>query len=156
MGQAKNAKNATILLVEDSEDDYEATMRSFKAAHMKNPVQWCKSGKDAMTYLQKSEYYLNNGIKGVNPGPGLVLLDLNMPGIDGRKVLHLIKQDEWLKKIPVIVLTTSADAKDVEQCYTLGASTYIQKPVNFDGLIDAVTRIKEYWFEIALLPGESS
>lgn len=152
MGQAKHL--ATILLVEDSTDDYEATMRGFKAAHLKNPVQWCKNGKDAITYLHEGEHYNTGGVKGSNPTPGLVLLDLNMPGLDGRKVLGLIKQDEQLRKIPVIILTTSADEQDVEQCYKLGASTYIQKPVDFDGLIDAVTRIKEYWFEIALLPGE--
>ena len=84
--------------------------------------------------------------------PALILLDLNMPGIDGRKTLALLKQDQTLKKIPVVVLTTSADEKDIEQCYQMGASTYIQKPVDFASLLEAVGRIKDYWFGMALLP----
>jgi CheY-like chemotaxis protein len=140
----------TILLVEDSVDDYEAAMRSFKAAHLDNPVHWCKSGQDALDYLKHEGTYAHA------PGaakPALVLLDLNMPGIDGRKVLAIVKQDPLLKKTPIVILTTSSDERDVTQCYELGASTYIQKPVDFDGLIGAVSRIKDYWFGIAVLPG---
>lgn len=137
-----------ILLVEDNIDDYEATVRSFKQAHLDNPIHWCKSGKDALDYLRQEGKYA-----GTNTArPGLVLLDLNMPGIDGRKTLAIVKQDKELRQIPIVVLTTSADEKDVAQCYELGASTYIQKPVNFDGLVEAISRIKEYWFGIALLP----
>jgi two-component system response regulator len=141
----------TILLVEDSIDDYEAAIRSFKAAHLDNPIHWCKSGKDALDYLKHEGAYANapNEAK-----PALVLLDLNMPGIDGRKVLAMVKEDQALKRIPIVVLTTSSDERDVTQCYELGASTYIQKPVDFDGLIGAVSRIKEYWFGIALLPSK--
>ncbi len=76
-----------------------------------------------------------------------------MPGLDGRKVLATVKQDPTLKQIPIVILTTSSDERDVTECYKLGASTYIQKPVDFDGLIAAVRRIKDYWFGIALLPG---
>jgi two-component system response regulator len=88
-----------------------------------------------------------------SPRPALMLLDLNMPGIDGKRVLATIKQDATLKKLPVVILTTSSDERDVTECYELGASTYIQKPVDFDGLIAAVRRIKEYWFGVAILPG---
>jgi two-component system response regulator len=142
---------ATILLVEDSSDDYEAAIRSFKAAHLDNPVHWCKTGQDALDYLRHEGIHAQAP---AGPKPALILLDLNMPGIDGRKVLAIAKQDPALKKIPIVVLTTSADERDVTQCYELGASTYIQKPVDFDGLIAAVGRIKDYWFGIALLPGE--
>ena len=141
----------TILLVEDSVDDYEAATRSFKAAHLDNPVHWCKTGQEALDYLKHEGTYAHA------PGaakPALVLLDLNMPGIDGRKVLAIVKQDPALKKTPVVILTTSSDERDVTQCYELGASTFIQKPVDFDGLIGAVSRIKDYWFGIALLPRE--
>jgi len=138
-----------ILLVEDNIDDYEAAVRSFKEAHLDNPVYWCKSGKDAMDYLKHEGKYTGDS---ASSKPALILLDLNMPGIDGRKALTLIKQDKSLKKIPVVILTTSADERDIEQCYELGASTYIQKPVNFDGLVDAISRIKDYWFDMALLP----
>lgn len=145
---AKPREYPTILLVEDNPDDYEATARSFKQAHLDNPVHWCKSGKDALDYLRYEGKYEG----AAHEMPGLILLDLNMPGIDGRKTLSLLKQDTALKKIPVVILTTSADERDVRQCYEQGASTYIQKPVDFEGLVEAVGRIKEYWFGIALLP----
>jgi CheY-like chemotaxis protein len=138
-----------ILLVEDNIDDHDAAMRSFKAAHLDNPVHWCRAGKDALDYLKHEGAYAEGP---PNRTPALILLDLNLPGIDGRKVLEIVKQDPALRKIPVIILTTSGDNRDVTQCYELGASTYIQKPVDFDGLVGAVRRIKEYWFGVALLP----
>ena len=141
----------TILLVEDNPDDYEAAIRSFKAAHFDNPVHWCKTGADALDYLKHEGSYAQAA---AGAKPALVLLDLNMPGIDGRKVLAIVKQDTALKKIPIVVLTTSSDERDVTQCYELGASTYIQKPVDFDGLVGAVGRIKDYWFGMALLPSQ--
>jgi two-component system response regulator len=140
----------TILLVEDNIDDYDAAMRSFKVAHLNNPIHWCKTGKEALDYLKHEGDYAQGAPCVL---PVLVLLDLNMPGLDGRKVLAIAKQDPELKKIPIVILTTSGDDRDVTQCYELGASTYIQKPVDFDGLIGAVSRIKDYWFGVALLPG---
>lgn len=148
----KNTVLPTILLVEDNIDDYESAVRSFREAHLDNPVQWCRSGRDALDYLKREGKY---ALDKAAIMPSLVLLDLNMPGIDGRKTLALIKEDEELKKIPIVILTTSADEGDVAQCYKLGASTYIQKPVSFEGLVDAISRIKDYWFGLALLPQES-
>jgi len=139
----------SILLVEDSEDDFESTIRAFKKANLHNPVHWCKSGREALDFLTHQGEYLNVAKM---EDPGLVLLDLNMPGLDGRKTLQLIKQNQELKRIPVVILTTSSDERDVEACYQMGANTYVQKPVSFEGLIDAIKRLKEYWFEIALLP----
>lgn len=140
-----------ILLVEDNVDDYDAVARSCKAAHLENPLNWCRSGKDALDYLRHEGAYASSA----DPhNPAIVLLDLNMPGIDGKKVLRTVKQDPALKGIPVVVLTTSTDGRDVQECYDLGASTYIQKPVDFDQLIKAIGRIKEYWFSVALLPGD--
>jgi CheY-like chemotaxis protein len=144
-------KLPTILLVEDSIDDHDAAIRSFKAAHLDNPVHWCRTGQDALDYLKREGAYAQPA---PDTKPALVLLDLNMPGVDGRSVLASVKNDPALKQIPIVVLTTSRDERDVAQCYELGASTYIQKPVDFDGLIGAVSRIKEYWFGIALLPKE--
>jgi len=141
----------TILLVEDNVDDYDAAIRSFKAAHLDNPVHWSKSGADALDYLRSEGPYAHGPAA---PKPALVLLDLNMPGIDGKKVLAIVKQDPALRKLPIVILTTSSDERDVAECYDLGASSYIQKPVDFDGLIGAVSRIKEYWFGVALLPGD--
>jgi two-component system, response regulator len=130
-----------ILIVEDSEDDFEAAKRAFIRASLRNTVQHAASGEAALAYLQ-----------GSLPKPGLILLDLNMPGMDGRKTLEIIKSSASTRTIPVVILTTSDDERDVNACYALGANTYIQKPVDFDGLIAAIRRLKEYWFEIAILP----
>lgn len=138
-----------ILLVEDNEDDYEATARSFKKSHFMNPIKWCKNGQDALDYLNKQGNYSNDNQHVL---PALILLDLNMPGLDGRQTLERIKKNPILKYIPVVVLTTSADSKDIEQCYQLGVSTYVQKPLNFDRLAEAVRTMKDYWFDIAILP----
>jgi two-component system response regulator len=145
-------KSQSILLVEDNQDDYEATSRAFKKANLSNPIVWCKSGQDALDYLKKQGAYKDEP---KSARPGLVLLDLNMPGMDGRKTLEVIKQDDTLKQIPVIILTTSSDERDIQSCYQTGANTYVQKPVSFDGLIEAIRRLKAYWFEIALLPKEA-
>lgn len=136
-----------ILLVEDNEDDYEATARSFKKNHFLNPFHWCRSGREALDFLQNAV----NGTAGTVL-PDLILLDLNMPGIDGRQVLATVKADPVLKRIPVVVLTTSNDMRDVDQCYNIGASSFIQKPVSFEGLTEAVRTMKDYWFGLALLP----
>jgi two-component system response regulator len=134
-----------ILIVEDSPDDFEATKRAFNKANLRNEITHCDSGEAALAFLRSE----------ANEKPGIILLDLNMPGLDGRKTLEIIKKTENLKRIPIVILTTSNDERDVQACYALGANTYIQKPVDFDGLIAAIRRLKEYWFEIALLPKEN-
>ena len=141
-------KSQSILMVEDSEDDYEATTRAFKKVSLHNPVVWCRSGRDALDLLKREGAHRNKN----GSHPGLILLDLNMPGLDGRKTLRLIKEDDKLKRIPVIILTTSTDERDIQDCYQMGANTYVQKPVSFEGLIEAIQRLKSYWFEFALLP----
>jgi CheY-like chemotaxis protein len=146
------SQSQSILLVEDNRDDYEATCRAFEKANLRNPIVWCKSGRDALDFLKREGAHEDAGI---GSQPGLVLLDLNMPGMSGHRTLELIKQDAALKQIPVIILTTSADERDVEACYQAGANTYVQKPVSFEGLIEAIKRLKAYWFEIALLPKEA-
>lgn len=84
----------------------------------------------------------------------LFFVSVGMPGLDGRKTLEAIKSNAGLRKIPVVILTTSDDERDIEGCYALGANTYVQKPVDLDGLFAAIQRLKEYWFEIAILPLE--
>ncbi|KAF7787006.1 two-component system, unclassified family, response regulator [Pseudoalteromonas rubra] len=138
-----------ILLVDDNEDDYEATLRSLRKNHLLNPVHWCKSGGDARDYLyHQGKYTDDDSVR----RPTLMLLDLNMPGLDGRQLLRELKADRDMCAIPTIILTTSNDPKDIEECYTLGASTFIQKPVEFEGLTKAIQTMKDYWFGIALLP----
>jgi two-component system response regulator len=82
----------------------------------------------------------------------LILLDLNLPGTDGREVLGEIKQDEGLKRIPVLVLTTSTDERDIDKCYQMGANSYVKKPVDLDGFMTSIQRLKDYWFGVAILP----
>jgi len=144
----KNEANTLIIIVEDSPEDYETTLRAFKKVGMKNKVLRFEMGDECLDYLFG---------RGKHEGkdvvlPGLIMLDLNLPGTDGREVLKIIKSNIRLKKIPVVVLTTSDDIKDIDKCYELGANSYIQKPVGFEGFINAITKLKEYWFEISILP----
>jgi len=140
-----------ILLIEDNPDDFEACARSFKTVGLANPLHWCSCGQEALDYLHKAGNYASSvGAE----RPALILLDLNMPGLDGRALLEIVKQDKLLRRIPVVILTTSTDARDIDRCYELGASTYIQKPVDFDGLIRVAKVIRDYWFGIALVPKE--
>jgi two-component system response regulator len=138
-----------ILIVEDSDIDYETTIRAFKKAGMANPVQRCEDGEDALDYLFRRNRY--SDVESA-PLPELILLDLNLPGTDGRDVLEELKKDPTLKNIPVIVLTTSSDEKDINNCYQAGANSYIQKPVDLQGFFAAIQRLKDFWFEVALLP----
>ena len=101
-----------ILLVDDNDDDVEASMRAFKRTNLRNPVIRAATGAEAIAMLRDRQVV-----------PGLILLDLNMPGLDGRRVLAILKGDEELRRIPVVILTTSADERDVEECYQLGANT---------------------------------
>lgn len=141
---------AHVLIVEENEDDYEATRRSFEKNHFVNPLSWSRSAEDALRVLRSGDASRTAGQ--TQRRPDLILLDLNIPGMDGRKLLEIVKTDERLRSIPVVVLTTSSDSLDIERCYQLGASTYIQKPVSFDGLTKAVSTMKDYWFGVALLP----
>ena len=143
--------NQPILLVEDSPEDYDMTVRSLRKAGLKNPIHHCCDGDDALDYL----YHRGSYAKAMaSPLPGIILLDLNMPGTDGREVLQELKKDECLKLIPVIVLTTSGDERDIHDSYDMGANSYIQKPLDFDGFIKAMTRLNDYWFEVVVLPKE--
>jgi CheY-like chemotaxis protein len=138
-----------ILLVEDSPEDYEATVRAFRKSGLKNPIHRCEDGEEALDYLFRRGRYADPVS---SPCPGVILLDLNLPGTDGRQVLAEIKEDERLKKIPVVVLTTSVDERDIDACYRAGANSYIQKPVDVDGFVKAIERLNGWWFEVVILP----
>jgi two-component system response regulator len=144
--------NQPILLVEDSPEDFETTRRAFLRAGLKNPIVHCSDGDQALDYLFRRGAWTDAGAA---PRPGLVLLDLNLPGTDGREVLEEIKRDEDLKRIPVIVLTTSSDERDVQACYRAGANSYVQKPVDIEGFFRAIERLNGYWFEVVILPQDS-
>jgi CheY-like chemotaxis protein len=138
-----------MLIVEDSDDDFLATARAFKKAGLSNPVQRCTNGDQALDYLFRRGDYADPA---KSPVPGIILLDLNLPGTDGREVLRVLKLDPVMHKIPVIILTTSSAPQDVQRCYDYGANSYVQKPVDLPGFVMAMTRLKEYWFEVAVLP----
>ena len=138
-----------ILLVEDSPEDREATIRALKRAGVANPIYCCASGDEALDYLLQRDKYADPAPA---PRPNLILLDLNMPGTDGREVLAEIKKSDTLRSIPVIILTTSTDIRDVTSCYQMGANSYVKKPVDLEGFMLSIQRLKDYWFEVVVLP----
>jgi len=140
--------NKVILLVEDSPEDYEATMRAFKKSNLKNPIFRCKDGQEALDYLFNQNQFQD---KNQFPRPCIILLDLNLPKVDGREVLQKVKSDPSLKTIPVIILTTSDDDIDIQKCYELGANSYIRKPVDLINFFESIQKLSEYWFEVVLL-----
>jgi two-component system response regulator len=130
-----------ILLVEDNAEDAEMTLRALRKKNLANQVHWVKDGEEALEYLFCSGQYA-----GRNPShpPKLVLLDIKMPKIDGIEVLRRVKGSE-LKGIPVVVMTSSNEERDVLQSYRLGVNSYIVKPVEFETFIDTVSKIGLYW-----------
>ncbi len=142
--------NQPLLIIDDSDDDYDATKRALnKNGNIRNPLFRCVDGQDALDFLQQRGRYATPGAA---PRPGIILLDLNMPGMDGRQFLAEVKADESLKRIPVLVMTTSNSQDDIDYCYDVGANTYIQKPFDWIGFCEAVKRLKDYWLEIVVLP----
>jgi two-component system, response regulator len=140
----------TILLADDDEDDLLMTQEALQQSRLGNDLRFATDGEDLMDYLLRRGRYVDPAD---SPTPGLILLDLNMPRKDGREALSEIKSNPDLRKIPVIVLTTSRAEEDVFRTYELGVSSFISKPVTFDGLVEAMTVLSQYWFEIVELPG---
>lgn len=139
-----------LLVIEDSDEDFEAFGRILSKATIPIPIYRCLNGDDALDFLYKINKYDPSITK--TPRPAIILLDLNLPGIDGREVLDTIKQDRVLRTIPVVIFTTSSNPKDIEACYQRGVNGYIIKPINIDKLKQAVQVFIEYWFNISTLP----
>ena len=135
-----------ILLVDDNPDDIMIAKRAFAKAQIHNKVYVTEDGEKAIQFLRKEGKY-----KDV-PTSGLVILDLNMPKVDGFEVLKTIKSDEKLKSIPIIVLTSSSRSEDIERAYKLGCNSFIVKPASFEDFIEAVMEIKRYWLTLSKLP----
>ena len=131
-----------ILLVEDNMGDAELTIRAFKKDHLSNKIVHLENGADALDYLFAEGIY---SYRNVNDVPNVILLDLNMPLVNGIEVLEKIKADERTRKIPVIVLTSSREDPDIEKCYSLGVNSYVVKPVEFDKFVKAVGDLGLYW-----------
>ncbi|MCY7276477.1 MAG: response regulator [Phormidesmis sp. CAN_BIN44] len=138
-----------LLVIEDSNEDFEALQRYIRRSPLTIPIYRCVDGDDALAFLYRTGRYTDPQSA---PRPGLVLLDLNLPGTDGREVLRKIKQDETLKLIPVVVFTTSNNPKDIEACYRQGVNSYIVKPMGFNRLKHSIQILIDYWFDTTVLP----
>lgn len=130
-----------ILLVEDNPDDVELTLHALKMNNILNPVDVVRDGQEAIDYL----FYTGQYSDSKHPLPGVILLDLKLPKVDGIDILRKIKDDTRLRSIPVVVLTSSKEDKDLINSYNLGVNSYIRKPVDFDQFVETVKTIGYYW-----------
>jgi two-component system, response regulator len=137
-----------LLLVEDSALDAELTMRALKAGGLANKLHWVKDGQEALDFLFRHGQYAGRS----DAVPRLVLLDLKMPRVDGIEVLKQIKADERMRRIPVVVMTSSQEEKDVAQSYDLGVNSYVVKPVDFNALVELARQAGYYWLAINRTP----
>ena len=137
-----------VLVVEDSDEDYEVLKRAFERSPISTRLHRCPTGQQALDYLDRS---VRKTAIATNI-PAFILLDLNLPGIDGRKVLARIKQDPVWKYIPTIVLTTSDYGKDIEECYRLGANSYLVKAIDLQQFKKSIHTTIEFWLDIVQLP----
>ena len=147
----RQSKPITILIADDDPDDRMLLQDAFKESRLANDLRFVEDGKQLLAYLRREEEFAKPGNA---PFPGLILLDLNMPKMDGREALKIIKADAALRCIPVVVLTTSSAEEDIFRTYGLGVSSFISKPVTFEGLVNVVKVLNAYWVEIVELPPE--
>jgi CheY-like chemotaxis protein len=145
-------RSVTILMADDDEDDRVLTADALKDARLANDIRFAVDGEDLLNYLRGRGAYADGGVEA--PWPGLILLDLNMPKVDGREALAEIKADPVLRRIPVVVLTTSKAEEDIARTYDLGVNSFITKPVTFDGLVQAMRTLTNYWFDLVELPAD--
>ena len=138
-------KPIEILLVDDNAGDARLALESLKESKIRNTLNWVQDGVEAMAFLRRHGKYATA------PRPDLILLDLNMPKMDGREVLKKMKSNDAYRKIPVIVFSTTKNQLEVKRCYDLGANTYIVKPVSYDTLVETIREICTYWFNTATL-----
>lgn len=143
------AKPITLLMADDDPDDRLLTKQALAENRLANDIRFVEDGEELLDYLFRRGPYSSPD---KSPRPGLILLDLNMPRKDGREALAEIKADPSLRNIPVVVLTTSKAEEDICRSYDLGVNSYITKPVSFDGLVEVMKTVGQYWFEIVELP----
>lgn len=141
-----SARLIEILLVEDNEGDVRLTREALKEGRIRNRLHVASDGEQALAFLRREEGYVDA------PRPDLVLLDLNLPRLDGRELLSIVKQDPQLKRIPVVVLTSSRAEQDLLRAYDLFANCFISKPVEFEEFISVVRSIENFWLSIVVLP----
>ena len=141
-----------ILMADDDEEDCMLTQDALREGRLMNPLYFVHDGQELINFLRHSGKYA----AAESPRPGIVLLDLNMPRKDGREALREIKLDPSLRRIPIIILTTSKNAVDVYKSYDLGANAYIVKPVTFDALVNVMRNMGAFWFQIVEYASDSS
>ncbi len=145
-----NLNRYSFLMAEDSPDDILITKRAWKKSNIKNKLYIVEDGEEALDFLYKRRQHLDA------PSISLLLLDLNMPKMNGFEVLKTIKKDAELMRLPVIVLTTSNRDDDIERAYNLGCNSYIVKPVNYNHFLEAVIDIHRYWISLCEIPTRMS
>ena len=138
-------KKKTILLVEDNPDDVELTLRALKKYNVSNEISVARDGAEALDYLFATGSYAERDVTNM---PAVILLDLKLPKVDGLEVLQRMRADERTKLIPVVVLTSSKEERDMVNSYKLGANSYVQKPVDFNQFIEAAQQLGLYWLVI--------
>jgi CheY-like chemotaxis protein len=148
-----DSRAITILLADDDEDDRLMTRDALRDARLHNDLRTVIDGVELMEYLRREGTYADPDS---SPRPGMILLDLNMPRMDGREALASIKSDPELRSIPVVILTTSKAEEDVIRSYDLGVNSFITKPVTFLGLVEVMKVFSRYWMEIVDLPLEDT
>ncbi len=141
----------TILMADDDADDRMLARDALAESRLTNDLYIVSDGQELMDYLKRRGAYEDPDS---SPAPGVILLDLNMPRKDGFEVLAEIRRDPELRRIPVVILTTSKAEEDVYRGYDLGANSFVTKPVTFEGLVEAMKALGQYWFEIVELPAE--
>ncbi|QLH78927.1 response regulator [Halosimplex rubrum] len=142
------AEPVAILLAEDNPGDVTLTRKALERGSIINNLHVVNDGVEALSFLRQEGEYADE------PRPDLVLLDLNMPRKDGRDVLEEIKTEDRLKRIPIVVMTSSEAEEDIVQSYDLHANAYLTKPIDFDGFLDVIERIEEFWLTVVKMPPE--
>ena len=145
----ENGEPIVILMAEDDLDDQLLTKDALEEARLKNEIRFVSNGLELLDYLQRKGEYSDPES---SPTPEIILLDLNMPKMDGREALAIIKADDDLRHIPIVILTTSSAEEDIFRSYNMGVNSYVTKPVSFEGLTQLMKDFSNYWFTIVKLP----
>jgi CheY-like chemotaxis protein len=151
---AKPKKSVVVLIAEDDEDDFMLAKDVFQECCPHVDLRWVRDGEELMDYLMHRGKF--TGSSEVSQRPALILLDLNMPKKDGREVLKEIKSQQDLRRIPVVVLTTSNAEADIVYSYDLGVNSFIRKPIGFTQFVDVMKVFDRYWFDIVRLPSTAN
>ncbi len=142
-----------ILIVEDSQDDIELIMRALRKHNLANDVKHIDDGQEALDYLLQQGPYANQPARNQ---PKVILLDLKLPKVSGLEILRQVKYNEATKNIPIVVLTTTKEVPDLQECYKLGVNSYIVKPVEFENFVKAVTELGFYWLLLNSTPNRAT